>query len=206
MPKGQKFVDWTNPDNDKKLLHSIIAATDVSVNYEKVAQYFGGGVPASSIALRMTKLRKEAREKGLMEQSPSEPAVATKKGGRKTASGKQKSAKGGTSETQVESDESETGVHVKMEGGFSDDEDTKIAMKKGVKKSTKADDEKVIAGRVSKPRAKKTTPRKKSAKATDLANDSIHHNEDTQGMTPESMASEIGHSDMKNVEVETVEV
>lgn len=41
MPKGQKFVDWTNPDNDKKLLHSIIAAADVNVNYDKVAQYFG---------------------------------------------------------------------------------------------------------------------------------------------------------------------
>lgn len=41
MPKGQKFVDWTNPDNDKKLLHAIIAANDVTVNYGKVAEAFG---------------------------------------------------------------------------------------------------------------------------------------------------------------------
>lgn len=41
MPKGQKIVDWTNAENDKKLLHAIITASDLGVNYEKVAKAFG---------------------------------------------------------------------------------------------------------------------------------------------------------------------
>ena len=41
MPKGQKIVDWTDPNNDKKLLQAIITASDLGVNYEKVAKAFG---------------------------------------------------------------------------------------------------------------------------------------------------------------------
>ena len=41
MPKGQKIVDWTKPENDKKLLHAIITASDIGVNYDKVAKAFG---------------------------------------------------------------------------------------------------------------------------------------------------------------------
>lgn len=152
----------------------------------------------------MTKLRKEAREKGLMDQSPVEPAATIKKGGRKVASGSQKSAKGGSSETQVESDESETGVVIKMEGKLSDEEESKFDMKKNVKKSTKAQADKTIAGRVAKPRAKNSALKQNSGKGKESAVDSIENDGDTQGMTPESMPSDNGHSAVTNVE--TVEI
>ncbi|KAL9628423.1 MAG: hypothetical protein Q9204_005896, partial [Flavoplaca sp. TL-2023a] len=69
MPKGQKIVDWTKPENDKKLLHAIITASDIGVNYDKVAKAFGGGVPASCISLRISKIRKEVRGKGVTSTS-----------------------------------------------------------------------------------------------------------------------------------------
>ncbi|KAL8806888.1 MAG: hypothetical protein Q9182_001017 [Xanthomendoza sp. 2 TL-2023] len=69
MPKGQKFVDWTNPANDKKLLHAIITTSSVNVNYEKVAKAFGDGVPPSSISLRVNKIRKEVQGNGVTSTS-----------------------------------------------------------------------------------------------------------------------------------------
>ncbi|KAI4198386.1 MAG: hypothetical protein LQ350_005323 [Teloschistes chrysophthalmus] len=223
MPKGQKIVDWTNPDNDKKLLHVIIATSDVKVDYEKAAKAFGmltlpmyqffkitsdlkagDDIPSSCIQTRLKILRKEARDKGFL------PPVAASNA-KEASNTPKKASKGAKSQiqtqTQDESDASETGVDVKMEGGASDEEHTKFGVKKDVKKSTKAKDDKVIAARVSKPRAKKSNPKKTAAKGTDVANDSIDHNGDTKGMTPESMTSENGHSDMKNFdEAETAEI
>lgn len=40
MPKGQKIIDWT-PENESKLLHTIMAVHDVKVDYDKVAAAFG---------------------------------------------------------------------------------------------------------------------------------------------------------------------
>ncbi|KAL8881580.1 MAG: hypothetical protein Q9192_007769 [Flavoplaca navasiana] len=80
MPKGQKIVDWTKPENDKKLLHAIITASDLGVNYDKVAKAFGGGVPASCISLRISKIRKEVRGKGVTSTSTgSIPAPSQRK-------------------------------------------------------------------------------------------------------------------------------
>ncbi|KAL8800843.1 MAG: hypothetical protein Q9223_007685 [Gallowayella weberi] len=78
MPKGQKFVDWTNPGNDKKLLHAIITTNNIHINYEKVAKAFGDAVPASCISLRVNKIRKEVRDKGVTPTSTqSRPSKAT---------------------------------------------------------------------------------------------------------------------------------
>lgn len=80
MPKGQKIVDWTKPENDQKLLLAIIKANDITgAKYADVAAAFGepicqenktwsltvcigGGVPASCIGLRISKLRALAKE------------------------------------------------------------------------------------------------------------------------------------------------
>ena len=40
MPKGQKFIDWT-PENDAKLLVTILAVENVHPNCENVAAAFG---------------------------------------------------------------------------------------------------------------------------------------------------------------------
>ncbi|KAL8844169.1 MAG: hypothetical protein Q9176_001575 [Flavoplaca citrina] len=80
MPKGQKIVDWTKPENDKKLLHAIITASDIGVNYDKVAKAFGDNVPASCISLRISKIRKEVRGKGVTSTSTgSVPAPSQRK-------------------------------------------------------------------------------------------------------------------------------
>lgn len=41
MPKGTKFVDWTNPQNDAKLLVSVLKHVDVAKHYAEIAQDFG---------------------------------------------------------------------------------------------------------------------------------------------------------------------
>ncbi|KAL8975910.1 MAG: hypothetical protein Q9205_007985 [Flavoplaca limonia] len=80
MPKGQKIVDWTKPENDKKLLHAIITASDIGINYDKVAKAFGDNVPASCISLRISKIRKEVRGKGVTSTSTgSIPAPSQRK-------------------------------------------------------------------------------------------------------------------------------
>ncbi|KAL8676941.1 MAG: hypothetical protein Q9186_006596 [Xanthomendoza sp. 1 TL-2023] len=61
MPKGQKNVDWLNPINDKKLLNAIVVTSSANINYNLVAKAFGDNVPASSISLRINKIRKESR-------------------------------------------------------------------------------------------------------------------------------------------------
>ncbi|KAL8951816.1 MAG: hypothetical protein Q9222_002232 [Ikaeria aurantiellina] len=136
MPKGQKFVDWTNPDNDKKLLHAIIAANDVQVNYAKVAKAFGDNVPAQSIQLRMNKLRKEARDKGLM------PDSAGKGGNGGSAQRQQKQAAKKSANTMDTSDDSEHTVGIK-----SDPDDNAKPNRKNRNAGNR-----VIAGRVTKPR------------------------------------------------------
>ena len=40
MPKGQKAIDWT-PENDARLLLTILAVENVHPNYEAVATAFG---------------------------------------------------------------------------------------------------------------------------------------------------------------------
>ncbi|KAL8773860.1 MAG: hypothetical protein Q9209_001290 [Squamulea sp. 1 TL-2023] len=84
MPKGQKIVDWTKAENEKKLLHAIVMTSDVSA--DKVAEVFGtiprfisidlpsnvnegGGVPAKCISTRLATIRKEARGKGVTSTS-----------------------------------------------------------------------------------------------------------------------------------------
>ncbi|KAL8712745.1 MAG: hypothetical protein Q9220_002953 [cf. Caloplaca sp. 1 TL-2023] len=138
MPKGQKFVDWTNTDNDKKLLHAIIAASDVQVNYEKVAKAFGGNVPAQSIQLRMNKLRKEAREKGLIPNSAGSGGSGN--GGPVQRQRKQSTKK--VANTMDTSDDSDGTVGIKS------DPDGKA---KSMNKNSN-DGNRVISGRVTKPR------------------------------------------------------
>lgn len=41
MPKGQKIVDWTNPQNDAKLLVAVLKHCDVSKVHDKIAKDFG---------------------------------------------------------------------------------------------------------------------------------------------------------------------
>ncbi|KAL8764487.1 MAG: hypothetical protein Q9194_007042 [Teloschistes cf. exilis] len=203
MPKGQKIVDWTNPDNDKKLLHVIIATSDVKVDYEKAAKAFGDDIPSSCIQTRLKMLRKEAREKGFL------PPIAASNA-KEASNPPKKGSKGGKSQTriqtQVESDESESGVDIKMEGKLSDEEESKFDVKKNVKKSTKAQADKTIAGRVAKPRAKSSSLKQNPGKGKEFAMDSIENDGDTQGMTPESMPSDNGHSDVNIHGVETAEI
>lgn len=40
MPKGQAAISWT-PENDAKLLLSIVSCAGISVDYNKVAETFG---------------------------------------------------------------------------------------------------------------------------------------------------------------------
>ena len=42
MPKGQKIVDWTKPENDQKLLVAILKACDIPKKYGEIAEAFGG--------------------------------------------------------------------------------------------------------------------------------------------------------------------
>ena len=64
MPKGQKIVDWTKPENDQKLLLAILKACDIPKKYGEILNSgqrtdmgIGGGVPASCIMTRVAKLR-----------------------------------------------------------------------------------------------------------------------------------------------------
>ncbi|KAL8867146.1 MAG: hypothetical protein Q9198_008627 [Flavoplaca austrocitrina] len=132
MPKGQKIVDWTKPENDKKLLHAIITASDIGVNYDKVAKAFGGGVPASCISLRISKIRKEVRGRGVTSTStgsipaPSQRKVTT-------------SWKAATRNNNI-SDDTDDDLSVKQDSDAS-------TIGKGVK-----DGDKVITGRITKAR------------------------------------------------------
>lgn len=166
----------------------------------------------------MAKLRKESRDKGLMEPSATEPAAASKKIGGISTGASQQSAKGVMAETQVDSDESEIGVNVKKEEAIEDDE--KPAIKKNAKELTKAKGEKTITGRVSKPRAQSSTPKKKPGKAKQSnknTGESTGQDENAavgkHGMTPESMASNNDYTEANgmqatdvNGEAEMVEV
>ncbi|KAL8685980.1 MAG: hypothetical protein Q9218_007425 [Villophora microphyllina] len=185
MPKGQKIVDWAKPENSEKLLYAIIASSDFQLNYAKVAELFGDGVPASCISTKIYTLRKQAQEKGIV------PAVSVPNA-KGTTKSRKKGAKGAKSEVQADSDASETGVDVKMEGKLSDEEKIKPAVKKMGKGSKKSGDDKIITGRVTKPRAKASAPNKKAAKAknsTEHTDDNKDHDGDAtagkQGMTPE---------------------
>ncbi|KAL8700016.1 MAG: hypothetical protein Q9201_005681 [Fulgogasparrea decipioides] len=130
MPKGQKFVDWTNPENDRKLLHAIIAASDE----------LGGGVPASCISLRINKLKREARENDLLDNSPSDPLTSTAKRSKPATISRKKVTKAPMMQASDESDEN---ASVKSEAP-----------------------DKVITGRVVKSRK---SPRKSSANKKEYA-------------------------------------
>ena len=47
MPKGQKIVDWTKPENDQKLLLAIIKVSEVSKKYQEIAAAFGRPYPVA---------------------------------------------------------------------------------------------------------------------------------------------------------------
>ncbi|KAI4280062.1 MAG: hypothetical protein L6R38_004751 [Xanthoria sp. 2 TBL-2021] len=146
MPKGQKIVDWTNAENDKKLLHAIIMASDLGVNYEKVAKAFGDGVPASCISLRISKIRKEVRGKGVTSTSTASIPAPSQRRPVHTAS------KAKTTPS-------------KAINNVSDDTDDEIGSEQDpedrtVQKRVKGGD-KVITGRITKARK---SPRQSSAK------------------------------------------
>ena len=48
MPKGQKIVDWTKPENDQKLLLAIIKVSEVSKKYQEIAAAFGKSYSVAS--------------------------------------------------------------------------------------------------------------------------------------------------------------
>ena len=56
MPKGQKIVDWTKPENDQKLLLAIIKVSEVSKKYHEIAAAFG---KFYSVASRQAPFRSE---------------------------------------------------------------------------------------------------------------------------------------------------
>ncbi|KAL8750659.1 MAG: hypothetical protein Q9199_006924 [Rusavskia elegans] len=146
MPKGQKIVDWTNAENDKKLLHAIITASDLGVNYEKVAKAFGDGVPASCISLRISKIRKEVRGKGVTSTSTASiPAPSQRRPVYTASKAKITSIKA----TNNESDDTEDEI-----GSKQDPEEPTV------QKRVKGGD-KVITGRVTKARK---SPRQSSVK------------------------------------------
>lgn len=88
MPKGQAAISWT-PENDAKLLLSIVSCAGISVDYNKVAETFGmwhvslssnikgllvftgPDVPGSCIQTRIRNLRKKATGMGMtVDESP----------------------------------------------------------------------------------------------------------------------------------------
>ena len=94
MPKGQKLIDWT-PENDARLMLTILALENIHPNCEAVASAFGkphhnhttnpphhevfnqalttttyihtgGAVNAMAISNRLSRLRKKAADEGLL--------------------------------------------------------------------------------------------------------------------------------------------
>ncbi|KAI4225315.1 MAG: hypothetical protein L6R36_004015 [Xanthoria steineri] len=146
MPKGQKIVDWTDANNDKKLLHAIITASDLGVNYEKVAKAFGDGVPASCISLRISKIRKEVRGKGVTSTSTTGKAAPSPRRAVPTAS-KAKTTPSKAINNMSDDSEDEDGSEQPPE---------EPTVQKRVKEG-----DKVITGRVTKARK---SPRQSSVK------------------------------------------
>ncbi|KAL8847531.1 MAG: hypothetical protein Q9221_007431 [Calogaya cf. arnoldii] len=159
MPKGQKIVDWTNPENDKKLFHCIIMTSEVGVNYDKVAKAFGEGVPASCISQRVNKIRRDARGNGVSSVSTASIPSSTKRRPVPTAS-KAKQALNKSVETA--SDDTEEDMSIKDEP----EESTPQKRANG--------GDKVIAGRVTKARKsprQTSVPKKDYQKLLDPFND-----------------------------------
>ncbi|KAL8718313.1 MAG: hypothetical protein Q9181_008220, partial [Wetmoreana brouardii] len=128
----------------------------------------GGGVPASSISLRINKLKKEVREKGLLDNSPTDPPTSTAKRSKLAGTSRKKATKAPVMQA---SDESDDNTSVKSEGTMSGSEKPKPP----VTNYTHADDkassnvsgkDKVITGRVVKSRK---SPRKSSANKKEYA-------------------------------------
>ncbi|KAL8784687.1 MAG: hypothetical protein Q9195_008925 [Heterodermia aff. obscurata] len=80
MPKGQKIVDWTKPENDQKLLLAIIKVSEISKKYQEIAAAFGDGVPAGCISTRITKLRSMAKDEGTATKSPNGKTMSKQNG------------------------------------------------------------------------------------------------------------------------------
>ncbi|KAF6238768.1 hypothetical protein HO173_003275 [Letharia columbiana] len=88
-PKGQELIDWT-PENDAKLMLTILVVENVYPNCEKVAAAFGGAVNAMAISNCLSRLRKKAADDGLMSKAG---VTVPAKGSKGTAASKK--GKGG---------------------------------------------------------------------------------------------------------------
>ncbi|KAL8902774.1 MAG: hypothetical protein Q9171_007603, partial [Xanthocarpia ochracea] len=178
MPKGQKFVDWANTNNVKKLLYAIIVTSDVSVNYEKVAKVFGDDVPASCIYTQVLKIRKEARN-GIASTSSASNRASTQRG--PTYGTKKPSSK----TIDVASDESDEEMEIKIK---QDSEDGISTPKTSIKGK-----DKIISGRITKARkSPRSSVLKDYQKMLDPFNDFVDVVDEggnaifaRQGMTPE---------------------
>ncbi|CAF9927667.1 MAG: hypothetical protein HETSPECPRED_006642 [Heterodermia speciosa] len=146
MPKGQKIVDWTKPENDQKLLLAIVKVSEVSKKYQEIAAAFGDGVPAGCISLRIGKLRSMAKDGGT--------ATKGKQNGKKNGgltSGLKRVSKGKRGKDLEETDTED----IKNEPEYSDGGQAATPPK-----TPNANADKVISGRV----AKRISPRKVSIK------------------------------------------
>ena len=121
MPR--KLIDWT-PQNDARLILTILAVENLHPNCEAIASAFGkshklqarhrlffryteltptgGSVNALSISNRLSRLRRKAAEEGIVAQPG---AAGTAKGGKRNGAGK--SGSGGNKSVPVHDDDSE---------------------------------------------------------------------------------------------------
>ena len=100
MPKGHKLIDWT-PENDARLMLTILTVENVHPNCEAVAAAFGKspmsqtspcplsdslddkgrGVNAQAIANRLSRLRKKAADEGFVPTASAVASTKSRKGG-----------------------------------------------------------------------------------------------------------------------------
>ncbi|KAL8778068.1 MAG: hypothetical protein Q9213_007587 [Squamulea squamosa] len=124
MPKGQKIVDWTKAENEKKLLHAIVMTSDVSA--DRIAEVFAT-------------IRKEARGKGVTSTSTASIRAPTHRRPINTSTTAFKPTRQAFDDA---SDETDADMAMKLES-----EDGMIALRKATKGKNK-----VITGRVTKAR------------------------------------------------------
>ncbi|KAL8868582.1 MAG: hypothetical protein Q9174_004895 [Haloplaca sp. 1 TL-2023] len=198
MPKGQKIADWTNPDNSEKFVHAIIAA-GTSIDCKKVAEIFGNDMTVGCIQTRVSTLRKQAREKGLLSDAPIADGPKAPRGGAKGAKNTKK-----TATTEQSSEDAGEGVT-----------DKDVSPANGVDESSepaKAKDgtNKVIAGRVKKPRAKSAAALKKEAAASkvkaEAGGDKSVKDEGEAGHSHQAMTPEASIKSDKSDEVKREQV
>ncbi|KAL8964059.1 MAG: hypothetical protein Q9183_004737 [Haloplaca sp. 2 TL-2023] len=196
MPKGQKIADWTNPDNSEKFVHAIIAA-GTSIDCKKVAEIFGNDMTVGCIQTRVSTLRKQAREKGLLSDAPIADGPKAPRAG---AKGTKMAKKVATDEQPSEHHDESTANKDDVPANCTDENPEPAKAKTGKNK--------VISGRVTKPRAKSAAALKKEeaaklkaeaqAEADKVMKEDVDADHARQAMTPEDSVKSDKNEEVKH--------